>query len=680
MPEAPDTTASRALVFAPLGRDAVVAGSLLRAADIGFTICPHLAALQAWLGESTTFAVVTEEDLGSADLRSIAAWVDRQPTWSDLPFVILTRRGGNLESNPGAARLSEILGNVTFLERPFHPTTFISVARTALKGRLKQYDARARIEELDEGEKRLRTALLAGRLGSWELDLSSQTLRSSDTCQALFGHAGNEPFCYSDMIAAVHPEDQAAMRATIETGVDYAIEHRTIWPDGGVHWAEIHARLVRDRGGSRLVGVSSDITEWKRNEKSLRYLNGKLEERVAERTAELKAAHAQVVAEAAQRQHAEEKLRQAQKMEVIGQITGGVAHDFNNLLTAVLGNLELLRKHIPDDSRAARLIDGATQGAQRGAALTQRLLAFARRQDLRIEPTDLLDLVDGMTELLRRSVGSSIELRLDIPGMLPAVLVDANQLELALLNLAVNARDAMPGGGVLSIKADHLEAADHGELRPGPYIRLIVSDTGQGMDAETLKRAPEPFFSTKEFGKGTGLGLSMVHGLALQLNGALRMSSELGRGTTAELWLPATFMEAEAAGPTPDAARAAAAASNVTILVVDDDALIAMSTVEMLEDLGHAVIEANSGKHALEILREEQTVDLLITDYSMPNMTGAQLAKAARELRPELPILLATGYAELPRDSDIDLPRLGKPYQQDQLAREIEKVLRFRAA
>jgi nitrogen-specific signal transduction histidine kinase/CheY-like chemotaxis protein len=388
----------------------------------------------------------------------------------------------------------------------------------------------------------------------------------------------------------------------------------------------------------------------------------------------LTAAYATVLAEIAHREQAEEQLRQAQKMEVIGQLTGGIAHDFNNLLMAVLGNLDLLRKHLPDNPRTTRLINGALQGAQRGAALTQRLLAFARRQDLKVEPRNLADLIREAVDLIEHSAGSQIEVRLDLPARIPLTLVDASQIELAVLNLVVNARDAMSNGGVLSIKVDHVEAPPAAELPAGHYVRLVVSDTGYGMDAETLRKATEPFFSTKELGKGTGLGLSMVHGLAVQLNGALRLTSQVGLGTNAELWLPVTNIAAEEGKPAV-AEPKGEATEKITILVVDDDALIAMSTVDMLEDLGHDVIEANSGDRALEILRDSRPVDLLVTDYSMPRMNGAQLAAAAREIRPELPILLATGYAELPGGSALGLPRIGKPYQQDQLAAEIVKVL-----
>ena len=656
---------------------------LLEGAGIASAICDNAAALQNAIADETGFIMVTEEALRTADLRDLAGRLGEQPSWSDLPFIVLTRRAEGRENDPFLANLSETLGNITFLERPFHPTTFVSVARTALKGRTRQYEARARIEELHESEERLRTALAAGRLGSWELDLATGEITASATYKALFGRRPDEALTYADVIANIHVDDrermEAALRTTLEAGSDYIVDARIVVPGNGIRWAEIRARLVHMGGHipSRLVGVSSDVTDRRLAEADLRHLNETLEERVAERTADLQRAHASVLAQIEQRERAEEQLRQVQKIEMIGQLTGGVAHDFNNLLMVIIGNLNLLRKRIPDDPKLTRLIDGALLGAERGAVLTQRLLAFARRQDLQVQPKSLIELVRGMTDLLERSVGKQIELKIELPASVPLALVDANQIELALLNLVVNARDAMPEGGALTIKVDELTASPEMGLPAGPYVRLTVADSGCGMDADTLRRATEPFFSTKEVGKGTGLGLSMIHGLAVQLNGALRLASEAGHGTTAELLLPATSAVAETTQhPEADTGAASEAAARMTILVVDDDPLVAMSTADMLEDLGHDVIATQSGPEALAVLQNGRPIDLLITDFSMPQMTGLQLAKAARETRPDLPILLATGYAELPSGADIDLPRVGKPYLQEQLAAEISKLVR----
>ena len=670
-----------ALVLAPLGRDAVVAAGLLGEAGIASRSFIDLESLCAAISDEVALLVVAEEATRGADLQHLTARLAAQPAWSDLPCIVLTHRGGGPERNPATARLADALGNVTFVERPFRPSTFTSVARTAFKGRLRQFEARARLVELRESEERLRIALSAGRLGTWELDASTSVLACSPTCKAHFGRGPDAPFGYADLVASLHPEDLPHLREELERNgmgnSDHAVECRVTWPDGSVHWLEMRARSVAEGGRTRLVGVSREVTDRKAFEANLRQLNGSLEERVAERTAELSRAHETVLEESRQREQAEEQLRQAQKMEVIGQLTGGIAHDFNNLLMAVLGNLDLLSRHLHDDPKASRLLDGALQGAKRGAALTQRLLAFARRQELQIEPVDMLALVRGMAPLLDKSVGPGVEIRIDAPDGLPMALADENQAELALLNLVVNARDAMPDGGVIRIG---LGLGDGGErpetLTEGSYVVLWVADTGAGMDRETMGRAIEPFFSTKGVGKGTGLGLSMIHGLAQQLDGALRLESEVGAGTRAEIWLPATRRRreettAEIALP----ARESGGSRAAVVLFVDDDALIAMATVDMLEDLGHEVIEVNSGAEALTVLESNPVIDLMITDYSMPKMTGAQLAAQARLLRPDLPILLATGYAELPEGAEMDLPRLAKPYVQDQLAAEIAKLV-----
>ena len=677
----PSFDARSALVLAPLGRDATVAASLFGGVGIEAVVCRDLAHFSMLLSEETLCAVVTEETLRDADLTALSRWVSTQPSWSDFPFIVLTQRGGGPDRNPEAARLSKTLGNVTFLERPFHPMTFVSVVGTAKRGRYRQYEARALIGDLNESEARLRTALTAGQLGEWELDLSTIALGASAGTKAVFGRSSSGSFAYADLEASLPEEDRnilrEAVRLSIETGDDLSIECRNVWPDGTLHWAELRARLVpeRHRETARLVGVSSNITTRKMAEESLRQVNETLEAKVIERTAQLKRAHEAVLEEISQRERAEDVLRRVQKMEMIGQLTGGVAHDFNNLLMAVMSNLELLRKQVSGE-KLENLVEGAIRGAQRGASLTQRLLAFSRQQDLEIEPTHLSRLIQGVNDLLDRSVGPLIELVFDLPEQLPLTLVDTNQVELAVLNLVVNARDAMPDGGTITIRVDVACATGRDDLATGDYVRLTVSDTGSGMDAETLSKATEPFFTTKEVGKGTGLGLSMIHGLALQLNGALQIHSSLGCGTDAELWLPVTQRQLVAPIVSPRSPQdTPPVTAGATILLVDDDALILTSTAYLLEDLGHRVIEANSGMSALDILKKGQRVDLLITDYSMPKMTGSQLASAARTLRPDLPIVIATGYAELPPEADSDIPRLRKPYRQDELLAEIQKAM-----
>jgi PAS domain S-box-containing protein len=370
-----------------------------------------------------------------------------------------------------------------------------------------------------------------------------------------------------------------------------------------------------------------------------------------------------------------EALNQSQKMEAIGHLTGGIAHDFNNLLMAVLSSLELIRKRLPDDPKLLLLLDNAMQGAQRGAVLTKRMLAFARRQELNTETIHIPELVRGMSDMLQRSLGQSISIETRFPLKLSPIIADANQLEMALLNLVVNARDAMPQGGQIIIAANEeaLSAGNANNMKPGRYVRLGVTDTGQGMDAETLKRATEPFFTTKGPGKGTGLGLPMVHGLAEQFGGCFDLRSRVGEGTTAEIWLPT----AEGI-KMPEPARSPARTMEryyepLVVLAVDDDPLVLTNTLAMLEELGHTAIAASSGRMALETLRSADSIDLVVTDQIMPDMTGMELAKAIRAEWPKLSVILATGFAETPSGS-VALPRLPKPFTQADLVEKITSL------
>jgi len=427
-----------------------------------------------------------------------------------------------------------------------------------------------------------------------------------------------------------------------------------------------------------------------RKTRELERLNAELERRVQERTADLEASRAELQAlnhelearieqRTREREQALAQLFEAQKIDTIGQLTGGVAHDFNNLLMAMLGCLELLKKRLAGDPTAQRLLDNALKGAERGAALTQRLLAFARRQELRPEAVDVPGLVDGMRDLLGRSLGPRITIVEEVAARLPPVLADANQLELALMNLALNSRDAMPEGGALTISAaeEDVGAGSGLGLPAGRYVRIGVSDTGQGMDAATIARAAEPFFTTKGTGKGTGLGLSMVHGLAAQSGGALKIDSEPGAGTQIHLYLPkAERVRGKLARK--DAQADFDLTARATILLVDDDVLVSDGTAAMLEDLGHAVIEANSAAMALDLLAAKPEIDFVITDHAMPEMTGVEFAKVVRARYPDLPIVLATGYAELPAGlgADLKLPRLAKPFLQRDLAQVIAQQRR----
>ncbi|VVN10830.1 Sensor histidine kinase RcsC [Pseudomonas fluorescens] len=370
-----------------------------------------------------------------------------------------------------------------------------------------------------------------------------------------------------------------------------------------------------------------------------------------------------------------EALFQAQKMQAIGQLSGGIAHDFNNLLTVILGNLEIVRKRVGDDPRITRLLDNATQGAQRGVSLTQRMLAFARRQELKTEAVDIPQLILGISGLLRSSLGPSVVLETRFPPALEAVIADVNQLELAVLNLATNARDAMPHGGKITISAKTEEASAQPQLplESGRYVCLSVIDTGEGMDESTLAKAMDPFFTTKGVGKGTGLGLSMVHGFIEQSGGRFILKSQKEQGTIAELWLPVSTRDARTTSAAQDVAPPV---PRLCVMVVDDDSLVLTSTCLLLEDLGHRVISAVSAAHALKVLDSDQAVDLVITDMAMPQMDGAQLAQEIRNLKPDLPIILATGYAERLEGFATRLPRLSKPFTQLNLVEIIASTMK----
>jgi PAS domain S-box-containing protein len=437
---------------------------------------------------------------------------------------------------------------------------------------------------------------------------------------------------------------QEALATAIREG-RFEREGWRVRKDGTRFWSHVVIDPIRDDDGHLLgfAKITRDITERKQAQESL--------------------------------ERAREALFQSQKMDAVGQLTGGVAHDFNNLLMAILGSLELLKKRLPADPQLSRLVENAMMGARRGATLTQRMLAFARRQELDVQALELPELVAGMADLLASSLGPGAEIKTDFPRGLSAVVGDENQVELALLNLCVNARDAMPDGGQIRISAreEKIAAGNSLSLRPGHYVCLSVTDTGEGMNPETLARAIEPFFTTKGVGKGTGLGLSMVQGMAEQMGGQLALKSVAGQGTTAEIWLPAVEGEASFGTQTLKSASPLAAAGKLKVLAVDDDRLVLFNTTAMLEDLGHEVVEAGSGLEAIALL-EKDRFDMLITDQAMPRMTGLQLLDVVRERWPDLPVILATGYAEIPGGTPLTTPKLNKPFTEQELGRALAEA------
>jgi PAS domain S-box-containing protein len=417
-------------------------------------------------------------------------------------------------------------------------------------------------------------------------------------------------------------------------------------------WFDVFAFPVGPPAERRVGILFNDISSRRQAEDQLRELNETLESRVIERTAELEQAH--------------EQLRQSQKLEAMGQLTGGVAHDFNNLLTPIIGSLDMLQRKGTATERDRRLIDGALQSAERAKLLVQRLLAFARRQPLQPQAVDIPRLVHGMADLVASTSGPHVKVVVDITAPQLFAQADPNQLEMAILNLSVNARDAMPDGGTLTIaaKPDEVGAGHRSKLAPARYIRVSVSDTGTGMDAATLARAVEPFFSTKGIGRGTGLGLSMVEGLAAQLGGALSIHSKLGLGTHIDLWLPETEAPANSS---EEAATVHRPVPSGTALLVDDEDLVRASTADMLVNLGYHVVEAGSGEEALRLVDSGQSFDVLLTDHLMPGMRGTDLARTLRERFPGCPAIIISGYAEV-EGAATDLPRLSKPFRQTELA------------
>ena len=426
------------------------------------------------------------------------------------------------------------------------------------------------------------------------------------------------------------------------------------------------------RGRGRQYDARRQLEALQLAEERLTQLNGSLEARIVERTRELSSANNKLMQEIAERERAQAALAQSQKMEAVGQLTGGIAHDFNNLLTVIFGNLELIQRRT-GDPKTAKLADFARQAADRAARLTHQLLAFSRTQNLTLEAVDLNGLVNGMHDLLGRSIGPMVRIQMALDPDEPWARADANQLELAILNLAINARDSMPDGGVLTITTGR-QTAQGGDLSQGDYAVISVSDTGTGIPPELIDKVFEPFFTTKPIGKGTGLGLSQVYGIAQQSGGAVRLASAQGQGSTVEIWLPA----AEAVAAPADAVCSSPAdggGPRKRILVVDDDEAVRRFIVECLQTLGYSVDQAAGGEEGLRLMKGGEP-DLLVVDYAMPGMTGVDVVLKARDAAPHIPIILATGYADMEAvDRVMPLDLLRKPFRLSELDHAVRKAL-----
>ncbi len=556
------------------------------------------------------------------------------------------------------------------------------VARRALAEAAERAERRAAATALRESEARFRHMADSAPALIWMTDAHGQVTFANMHYDHLFGRPASEMLGLG-WESTVLPEDLDQYRAAFQKAFlargPFKTTTRVRDKAGRVRWLRCEGVPRLDDAGNFLgyTGCNLDITE-------ARLAAEELEGRVAERTAELSQALERLHQEVREREQAEEALRQAQKMEAVGQLTGGIAHDFNNMLTGIAGNLELIQRRI-EQGRAddlARFVASARKAAERAAALTARLLAFARRQALQPKPLILDDLVLGMVELIRRTVGPSVEVQTKLAGGCWTVLCDANQLESALLNLAINARDAMPDGGTLTLATAerHLSEADligQDGAGPGDYMEIAVSDTGEGMSPEVAARAFEPFFTTKPLGQGTGLGLSQLYGFVHQSDGLVRLESALGRGTTIRLYLP---RRDEVVRPpradVPGPAEACAGAGR-TVLVVEDEDGVRTLVAEALREQGHRVLQATDGSAALRLLLSEARVDLLVTDVGLPGLNGGQLAEAARERRPGLPVLFITGYAGDALEGRLapGMQVIGKPFALDALVAQVRAML-----
>jgi len=562
-------------------------------------------------------------------------------------------------------------------------------------GEVRDGDAQLRVSA-----ERQRAALETGLIGFFEWNTPTRTITADKHFAGFYGlnptaAAAGVPL--ADLIAHVHPDDRAVVEANVGAALastaNYAEEFRVVHAGGEVRWVHLRGHCSEQAGGLplRCTGTAVDVTASKAAEAALRRANEALEARVAERTRELVEANAKLRAEAEERERVEEQLRQSHKMEAVGQLTGGIAHDFNNLLMGISGSLELMRAHAAQGGTAdlGRYIDTALASADRAAALTHRLLAFSRRQTLDPKPIDVDRLVASMDDLVRRTVGPGIRVETRLAGEPWSALCDPNQLESALLNLVINARDAMPEGGELVVEAANAVVPDrHGASRdmpsedvpPGEYVVLSVADTGTGMIPDVIARAFDPFFTTKPLGQGTGLGLSMIYGFVQQSGGYVRLRSAPGQGTAATIYLPRHLGTAVPEAAVKAATRPSAAKEAAVVMVVEDESAVRMVITDVLSGLGYAVLEADNGRSGLGILESLAHIDLLVTDVGLPGgMNGRQLADAARQLRPDLKVLFVTGYAEgavignrlLGESMEIMI----KPFAVDALAARVQGII-----
>ncbi|HZH26478.1 MAG TPA: response regulator [Azospirillaceae bacterium] len=653
--------------------------------------------LRLVVDSATDYAIITVDADGriaswSAGAQAILGWTAAEAIGqrTDMIFTPEDRAAGAPEAelrtaiDEGCSRNERWHlrrdGGIVFMNGSVHPLfDAAGVHRGYLKVARDETERRRVTEALAESKAQLVTLVEHLPVGINFVDKDGNTLLTNPAFR-VFLPEGILPSKLPDAEERWIGHDEHGQRLTCdrfpgaralrgETVPGTELLHRA--PDGTETWTRMSAVPLRDTSGqiTGAVGVIIDINAQKRAQEELARLNETLEQQVEERTADL--------------MKAEAALRQAQKMEAVGQLTGGIAHDFNNLLQAMQGGLDLIRRNANDPERVVRFAEASLEALERGAKLTSRLLAFSRVQKLALGPVDVGTLVAGMGNLLRQSAGPLGDVRVEVAENLPTAVADANQLETALLNLVINARDAMPNGGKLTVKARPVShAVGEPDLAAGEYLEVSVTDTGIGMTPEVAARACEPFFTTKTVGRGTGLGLSQVYAFARQAGGTVRIDSTPGAGSTIRILLPVARTDGKPAAPStariePDTGRQAAGSGNrATVLVVDDDADVRQSLAGMLETLGHRTLQAASGAAALELLGREHP-DALVVDFAMPGLNGAETAKAARSLQTGLPVVFVTGYSDTAalKASAPDAPVLRKPFRLPDIEAALSVVL-----
>ncbi|HJS84162.1 MAG TPA: response regulator [Acetobacteraceae bacterium] len=616
-------------------------------------------------------------DFSLPDFDGVAALAIARELAPDTPFIFVSGMLGEetaIEAMRAGATdyvVKERLGRLAV------------VVRRALAEAAGRAERRAAAAALRESEARFRHMADSAPALIWMTDARGQVAFANMQYDHLFGRPASEMLGLG-WESTVLPEDldryRAAFQEAFRTRGPFKAVTRVRDKAGRVRWLRCEGVPRLDGAGTFLgyTGCNVDITE-------ARLAAEELERRVAERTAELSQALTRLHEEVREREQAEEALRHAQKMEAVGQLTGGIAHDFNNMLTGIAGCLELIQRRMEQGrvDNVARYVEAGRKGVERAAALTARLLAFARRQALQPRPLVVDGLVLGMVELIRRTVGPSVEVQTTLASDGWTVLCDANQLESALLNLAINARDAMPDGGTLTLataerRLSEADLVGQDGAKPGEYVEIAVSDTGEGMSPEVAARAFEPFFTTKPLGQGTGLGLSQLYGFVHQSEGFVRLESAPGHGTTIRLYLPRREVDANPLGAAPPRPAEECAGGGRTVLVVEDEAPVRALVAEVLREQGHRVLEAVDGPAGLRLLLSESPLDLLVTDVGLPGLNGRQLADAARERRPGLPVLFITGYAGHVLEGQLapGMQVIGKPFALDTLTGKIGAMLR----